>query len=379
MRKKIVLVLLSIISLNTFAQEKFKQVHFNEKFKKEHQGKAEIKINEVKELIHIMIAITEIGLESDDMVSQTGIYYKDVIEYFKPFKEEKIIIKFDSLIKANPLNYIFLTGNALSYDFKGKKLLADEYYLFPAQSVSSHTAITVNPVTTYKKEIENFAKKSKFRKFYKKHSEYYDKVISDYNKFANLQEQWNWLEKQFDTKVNNYTIMCSPLINSLNYTTSYTDNDFKQIMMVLPPLDESSKLSEMENVIFNTRFMFTEIDHNYVGKPTEDNIESINKILRDREKWVDTKQYGIEYYPTPERVFDEYMTYGVFLLYCKDHFDEKTTNKAKNDVISIMEDRGFSKMKKFSEALFAVSSQNPNEKIEKWYPKFLEYLEKNNL
>lgn len=73
------------------------------------------------------------------------------------------------------------------------------------------------------------------------------------------------------------------------------------------------------------------------------------------------------------------LSIGVFLLYCKDHFDEKTTNKAKNDVIIIMEDRGFSKMKKFSEALFAVSSQNPNEKIEKWYPKFLEYLEKNNL
>lgn len=195
MRKNFLLgVLLGLVSISTYAQEKFKQVNFDEKFKKENQGKAEIKINEVKELIHIMIAITEIGLENDDMVAQTGAYYKDVIQDFKPFKDEKIITKFDSLIKANPLNYIFLSGNALSYDFKGNKLIADKYYLFPAQNVSSHTTITVNPITTYKKEIENFAKKSKFRKFYKNHKEYYNKIISDYNKFANLKEQWNWLE-----------------------------------------------------------------------------------------------------------------------------------------------------------------------------------------
>ncbi len=376
MIKNLLVVLLSLISINTFAQEKFKKVNFSETFKNENQGKTEVKIDEVKELIHIMIAITQSGLENDDMVAQSGAYYIDVIQYFKLFKDEKIITQFDSLIKANPLNYIFLTGNALSYNFKGKKLVADKYYLFPAQNVSSHTTITVNPITTYKKEIEDFAKKSKFRKFYKKHTETYNKIISDYNKFANLKEQWNWLEKQFDTRVNNYTIMCSPLINGLNYTTSYTDNNFKQIMMVLPPLDEAPKLSEIEKTIFNTKSMFTEIDHNYVGKPTKDNIESINKVFENREKWVNTKQYGTEYYPTPERVFDEYMTYGVFLLYCKDYFDESAANKAVKDVVSIMTDRGFPKMQQFTDILLKVKAENPNQKIELWYPKFIELLEK---
>lgn len=375
MRKNFLLgVLLGLVSISTYAQEKFKQVNFDEKFKKENQGKAEIKINEVKELIHIMIAITEIGLENDDMVAQTGAYYKDVIQDFKPFKDEKIITKFDSLIKANPLNYIFLSGNALSYDFKGNKLIADKYYLFPAQNVSSHTTITVNPITTYKKEIENFAKKSKFRKFYKNHKEYYNKIISDYNKFANLKEQWNWLEKQFSTRVNNYTIMCSPLINGLNYTTSYTDKDFKQIMMVLPPLEESPKLTETQKIVLNTRTMFTEIDHNYVGKPTEENIYSINNVFDKREDWVNTKQYGTEYYPNAERVFEEYITYGVFLLYCKDHYDENTTAKATKNVINLMTERGFIKMQEFTDTLFKVSSHNPNKTIEEWYPEFIKQL-----
>ena len=375
MRKHFLSILfLSLVAISASAQEKFRKVNFDETFKKENEGIAHIKIHEVKELIHIMIAITEVGLDNDDMVAQTGTYYEDVIQDFKEFKDERIINIFDSLIKTNPLNYIFLTGNALSYNFKGNKLTGDENYLFPAQSVSSHTTITENPITTYKKEIEAFAKRSKFRKFYKKHSEYYEEVISDYNKFANLKQQWSWLEDKFSTRVNNYSIMCSPLINGLNYTTSYTDNAFKQIMMVLPPLDESMKLSENEKMIFNTRVMFTEIDHNYVGKATEDNVGLINEVFGDRERWVDVSQDGIEYYPNAERVFNEYMTYGVFLLYCKDRFGVDVTANATQDVVSLMRERGFVKMQEFTDILFDVSAEYPNKTIEEWYPEFIRQL-----
>ena len=262
----------------------------------------------------------------------------------------------------------------MSYDFKGNKLTADEFYLFPAQSVSSHTIITENPITTYKKEIEAFAKKSKFRKFYKKHSEYFDKVISDYNKFANLKQQWSWLEEKFSTRVNNYSIMCSPLINGLNYTTSYTDNNFKQIMMVLPPLEESPELSENEKIVFNTRIMFTEIDHNYVGKPTEENIGLINGVFGNREKWVNASLTGTEYYPNAERVFNEYMTYGVFLLYCKDNFDVDALPNATQSVINLMTERGFVKMQEFTDILFNVSAQYPTKTVEEWYPEFIKQL-----
>jgi hypothetical protein len=357
------------------AQEKVK-VNFNEKFKKENQGKVKIEIHETKELLHIMIAITEVGLENDDMIEQSGDYYKDVIQTFQTFKNEKIIAKFDSLMKSNPLYYIFLTGNALSYNFKGKKLIKDKTYLFPAQNVSSHTKITINPITTYKEEIENFAEKSGFRKFYKSHKEYYNKVISDYNKLANLQKQWDWLEKKFNTQVNNYTIMCSPLINGLNYTTSYTDQNFKQIMMVLPPVTENPKLSQIDNVIFNTRGMFTEIDHNYVGNPTMKNREQIESVFKNREEWVDTSKYGTEYYPNPERVFDEYMTYGVFLMYCKDNFDSNVTKKASQEIRDLMTDRGFIKMEMFTENLFNVYDKNQNKKIDDWYPELINSFKK---
>lgn len=372
--KKIILMLSFLLAFTISAQET-KQVSFDEKFKKEHQGNAKIEINELKELLHIMIAITEAGLENDDMVQQKGQYYQDVLQQFKKFNNEKIIVKFDSLIKANPLNYIFLTGNGTSYDFKNNQLVPNKYYIFPAQKVSSSATIKVNPISTYKKEIEDFAVKSNFRKFYKDHLSYYKNIISTYNEQANLGEQWKWLEKNFNTKINNYLILCSPLINGLNYTDNYKDKDFKQIVMVLPPVEEDPALSKEENIVLNTRGMLTEIDHNYVGTPTKTYIKEIENALKDREKWVNTKQEGTQYYPNPEKVFNEYMTYAVFYLFSTEKFknDQKTLDIAYHSVNQVMKERGFPKMKEFNDALLATRKKYPNKKIDDLYPELIQW------
>jgi hypothetical protein len=371
MMKATFLVLFTFLSICLSAQEKLQEVRFSEQFKKEHQGKVKIEIDEVKELLHIMIALTSVGLENDDMIAQSGNYYQDLLQQFKKHKDDKIIIRFDSILKANPVNYIFLTGNALSYNFKGKKLVKDKVYIFPAQRVSSHTTISINPIETYKKEIEEFALKAGFRKFYKAHKSYYDTIISTYNKMANLQRQWDWLEEKFVTRVNNYTIMTSPLINGLNYTTSYTDNNFKQIMMVLPPVEENPAIAELDNIIFNTRVMFTEIDHNYVSQPTRQNKALIDEVCKNRIEWVDTSKYGTEYYPTPDRVFDEYMTYGLFLLYCSDIYGEDIAKKVKQELVQLMNERGFIKMDLFTDNLLRLYSANRLKKMDDWYPELI--------
>ncbi|GGG64753.1 DUF4932 domain-containing protein [Epilithonimonas arachidiradicis] len=367
MTRTIISVLLILICLFSKAQDR---INFTEKFKKENQGKYKIEINEAKELIHIMLAITKSGLENNDMIQQEGVYYKDVISYFKPFKDEKIIKTFDSLLVASPYNYIFLTGNGISYDFKGEKLVKNEIFVFPATGVSG-IKITENPITTYKKEIEDFAVKSKFREFYKKQKPYYSQIISDYDRKANLGKQWKWLEKNFKTKINSYIIFCSPLINSLNYTGDFDNNNFKLIYMVLPPLDNFEKLSELQNELFNTRVMFTEIDHNYVKAPSIANKEAIDQYFKDRKIWTDENTEGIFAYPNPVKVFDEYMTYGVFVLFCEDNYDQKNFLETKQSIIALMKERGFPKMQEFTDKLLKVRAENRDKKIDDWYPEFL--------
>jgi hypothetical protein len=322
-----------------------------------------------------MIAITELGLENDDMVNQEGEYYKDLIKHFEPFKNEPIIIKYDSLIKSNPLNYIFLTGNAISYNFKGNKLVKDKNYIFPAQSVSSHTRITENLITKYKKEIEDFVKKSDFRKFYKNSNKYYSKIIHDFDTQANIQQQWIWLENNFDTKVNNYVIMTSPLIGGLNYTTNYEDNNFNQIFLVVPSISDSEKLSKIQNTISNTRPIFTEIDHNYTGVLATKYENELNEALKVREKWVNTEAKGTEFYPNAKRIFDEYMTWSLYVIYISDIFknNQEAFDYVYNDVNKAMIRRGFPKTKEFTDKLLELRNSNPHKKIEELYPELIEW------
>ena len=367
--KKILLFIscfLSVFSIK--AQEK---VNFSKTFQQQNQGKYKIEINELKELVHIMIAITKTGKENDDMIQQKGKYYQDVMAYFKPYENEPIIQTFDSMVESSIYNYIFLTGNSITYNFIGNKLVKDKFFEFTANKVAD-VEIKINPISTYKRQIEEFAKKSKFREFYLKQSDYYNQIKLEYEKKANLGKQWRWLEKSFNSKINSYTIYCSPLINGLNYTGEFENNHFKLAYMVLPPLDNYPNLSEFKNELLNTRVMFTEIDHNYVNPPSYINQNTINEKFKDRNFWVNEKVNGISAYPSPIKVFNEYMTFGIFLLYCKEIYGEDKLQQTTDDIVALMAERGFPKMKEFATKLFNVSNENKNQKIDYYYPKFLQ-------
>ncbi|MCV2483867.1 DUF4932 domain-containing protein [Flavobacterium sp. SH_e] len=279
-----------------------------------------------------------------------------------------------SLLTKNPLNYIFFTGNAQTYFLKNEILIPNPNYILPANKVAN-VKIEVNPITTYKKEIEAFAKKTNFNEFYKSEKPFYDKIISDYKQYSNLQKQWNWLEKNFDTKINSYIVYTSALINGLNYTGGYENNNFHLIEMVLPTIQKEKDRSEKNNEAFNTRSMFTEIDHNYVEKPSVKFKSEINTALKDREKWVNTKAYGTEYYPDGYKVFNEYMTYGVFILYAEEIYkgDTKLLQEINNEVNAIMIERGFIKMKEFNEELKNLRNKNKKKKIDLIYPELIKW------
>lgn len=365
-RTAFIALFLTVAALSSFAQQP--KVKFTKAFAKANKGKYHIEVNEVKELLIIMQAITDYGLGNDDMFDQEGDYYKEVLAHFKPFKNELIILKMDSLLKESPLNYIFFTGNSKTYNFDGDTLIPDQFYLFPAQEVAK-VKIDVNPITTYKKEIEEFAKKSNFRKFYKDHQPFYEQLYKDYEQKVNLQKQWRWLENNFEAKNDSYVIYTSKLINGLNYTTGYNQDGFKLIEMILPAVSVTPGKSEKELESLNTRVMFTEIDHNYVDIPTKKNKNDVEAAFKDRDKWVNKNAYGTAYYPTGEKVFNEYMTFGVFILYAQQNWkkDPKLVDEIEKEVNATMIARGFIKMNEFTEELKVLYAKNKGKKIDLLY------------
>lgn len=355
------------IGLSAQAQEK---VNFTGKFKRQNEGKYKVEINEVKELLQVMIALTKTGQQNGDMMQQEGPYYQEVMKHFKQYENETIIKTFDSLLSISLINNVFLTGNGISYYFKGDRLVKSEVYLFPSRGVNG-VRVAENPISTYKAQLEAFARQSGFRSFYKAHRNFYKNIIAGYEGAANLEKQWKWLEQNFHTKINAYTIYCSPLINGLNYTDEFKHNDFRLIYMSLPPLSNYSYMSPIENELFNTRVMFTEIDHNYIGKPSNAYKPVIDTIFKNRREWVNEAVEGVDAYSAPKYIFEEYMTYAVYLLYCKEKYEAADFQKAYAATTQVMQERGFPQMKVFTDKLLGLRAQHPDQKIEDLYPEFL--------
>lgn len=84
--------------------------------------------------------------------------------------------------------------------------------------------------------------------------------------------------------------------------------------MSLPPLSQYSYMSPIENERFNTRVMFTEIDHNYTDKPGKAYKSALDTVFNNRSEWVNEAIERIEVYST-----SKYMTYAVYLLSCKEN------------------------------------------------------------
>lgn len=374
--KTVSMMLLLAVSNFVYSQEK--EVDFNRSYIEKNDQKTTIEINEAQELIYIILSITDFGKENPNMTKQSTEYFKEVKAYFTPFSNHEVVKKFDGLLRENVVNYFLLAGNAYGFKFEGQKLVPTNIYNFPAKGIGKYE-IKTNPITIYLNDLEEFVKDSDYRKFYKDHESYYNGLKKEYQNYAAVNEQKEWLETRFDYKINSYRVLTSPLIAGMNATHTFEDSDFKEMLLFLPTIREDKEWSEKFRRAINTRIIFTEIDHNYVGPVSEKNVETINSIFDNREKWVNAENKSTDHYPNPVKVFDEYFTWGLFILYSHDKIgnDEVLFSQIVDNVNDMMVNKkGFLKAKEFNAELLSIYRTSSDKKIANLYKPLLEWSSK---
>lgn len=376
-RKILTISTIIILIFSNFAFSQSKNVTFDKTYIKNNNQKTTIEINEAQELTYIIMALTDFAKENPNMVKQNTEYYKDVKNHFAEYSNLPAVKSFDKLLRENVVNYFLLSGNAYGFKFNGSKLIPTKVYNFPAKGIGKYE-IKVNPILTYAKEIEEFAKETEFRKFYKNHAQYYNQLKTEYQDFATISAQKEWLENRFDYKINSYRVLTSPLIAGMNATHTFEDNGFKEILLFLPTIRSDKDWSEKFKQVMNTRIIFTEIDHNYVGPVSEKNSEKINSIFNNREKWVNSENKSTVHYPNPIKVYDEYLTWGLFILYSYDKVgnDTELFQQIVNNVNDMMIKKGFPKSKEFNSQLLNLYKNSKDKKIENLYIPLLEWSAK---
>ncbi|GEM51935.1 DUF4932 domain-containing protein [Empedobacter brevis] len=374
--KKIGLIFMFLLSFQlVFSQEK--EVNFEADYIKTNQGNTTIEINEMQELVYLILALTETA-NNPNIINQTTSYYQEVAANFKTFSSHGIVKAFDEELKTNIVNFILLPANAYGFKFEGEKIVRTNVYIFPAKGIGKFE-VKENPILNYIDQLEDFSKKTKFRAFYQAHKTYYDSLKTEYKNFADIEKQRSWLEQKFDTTIHSYRVLTSPLMGAINATHTFEDNEFKEILLFLPTIRSDKDWSELYKKAMNTRIIFTEIDHNYVGPVSEKNTEKINSIFDHRQIWVDANNKGTGHYPNPIKIFDEYLTWGLYVLYAYDTFGNESevfeqTIRNVNEVM--VNKRGFIKFKAFNEFLLQLYQNNKEKKIEMLYPQLLDWSSK---
>ncbi len=345
-------------------------------YMKEHEGKADFAIPEVFELANIVWTLSSSGQQASNL-RREGNYYKEVMAHFAPYQSHPVFneLRFPDSVYYE--KYYSFRDNSVCFQFQGDSLqYSGPYY---------HVTGNFNQFGGLFKElcplVEDFARKSNFRKFYQDHLPYYRQLTERQAQLMPVADMWSWLEREFPTTTfNSYRVIFSPLIGGSHSTQNFAfmgnrDDWFREALMFVSgpeDTDGNASLSEEQEKGLQSGVVFTEIDHNYVNPVSSKYRNEIEKVFSDRSVW--TQAGGdTDLYTTPETVFNEYMTHAVFCLYVLDSYDEQTARFIIDAREALMKDhRHYVKFPQFNRKLAELyASKSEEETVANLYPPVL--------
>ena len=351
---------------------------FTEAYKKEHDGKTFIEIPEPYELVNIIMAITPRGVKDSNMINHEAAYYPAMMKYFSPFKNHRAVTVMDSLLKIGM--YYEIKMDAYSVEFKGDKLECKVVY----DRIGWGSENTLLP---YLLLIEDFAKKAKFSRFYKKNKPFYDGMIRAYRDSLGVPLMQEWLNNNFPTtRYNCFKIVFSPLVNADQSTTNFESDGFKEGQPHVNFPDywynaKTSKLSPKGVNIDRGNIVFTELNHLFENPEFEKNQKNIDDLMsiklninlfKDK-----TKNNG---YNMPLECVEEYMNWALVCLRFMDIGPKEDYENFLTNIENYQQNkRGFIQFKSFNRFLMKTYKERAKgQTVADLYPQIIGWFREHN-
>lgn len=324
-----------------------------------------VEIPESFELANILIALTEFGQNDDNIVRKNTTYYDSVMSFFNDHKNHKAIQRlnalFDQSQSKNYRNYNYFRTGSYFYSIQDQQLVK-----------SQHT-YSNKLFQKFEDDINDFIKETDFHGFYSSHKRTYNDYISAYNSVVPLEQIIAWLNKHFPARYGDYKIVMSPLIGGYHNTIKYEASGQQATLMAVnvPSRILSGKnIDELERgkIICN---VFTEIDHNYINPITDNHKRAVNKSINNIDCWNDKRQGYNSAYLT----FNEYMTWAVYSIFAKEHFNDDSFELINQTVSNFMKTkRGFLKFDEFNDQLLEFYADD-DKSVSNLIPKMIDWMD----
>ena len=296
-----------------------------------HEGENAYVVTPGLELANILVAVAFRDAEIKyHPLRRKPAYYAEVLEHFSPYASHPVF-KALGLDPDNLGTYTLLRNSSYRWRLCGNEWCHDEF-LGPWWSGNVRDVFTENVEL-----IADFARKSGFESFYEEHQPYYERLARLYESRVNLDEMIRWLSSHFEGHYDAYTVLFSPLILGNQATTRKVSDDFGHVFMIVDP---PAEVEDMTRALNSFKWVFTELDHQFVNPASDRHAERIESIFHDRDVWTAGKQSSG--YKNALSLFNEYMTWAVYVAYVDDHFEESVARPHTTAVVEYMkEKRGF--------------------------------------
>lgn len=339
---------------------------FTPEYIAENRGSRKFVIPETYELANIIISLTPYGINDKRRIYQNSDYYKRVKEHFAPFVDHPIVTRLNLQSDADLFDYLNFRENAAYWRFSEDRIVRDGPYRIHWESM------TKNLFAENVDLIEDFARKSGFREFFKTNERYYHQAVADFSQKAPLASMIQWLETNFGDglRYDSYKVVFSPLVSATHSAARGSDGDFRESLMFVgaPHIFGATELGKAKVA----RMIFTEVDHNFVNLISDKYRSAIDKAMSCSRFWNQSGNYA-----SPYEAFNEYMTWAVFTLWARDQFPAEQFE----DIASInrydMIARGFTQFVYFDAELVRLYRlRKPGQPLGDLFPEIIEFSSK---
>jgi hypothetical protein len=301
-----------------------------------------VRFSEAYELSNIILALTPYGQSDPLEVYKNSRYYREVRAYFAPVMHHPLLQQ-ANYSRKEWAKYLAFRTDAYAFGFNTQGQLVREF--------AFHAQGDTQPFDDLLGQVNEFARVSGFRAFYRRHQPYYDSLAVAYRQSQRLPEVLAFLTTELGpvqpaALASQYAVVLSPLVCRMN-----CHRDVQQVPTDFPMVPEyllSGNLRQQPtpaDVLTGIHALFTETDHGFVNPVTSAYGTQVRASF-DVKKWDTGSGYDKSEFST----FNEYMTWAVYDLFAYCYFAAQAPLVCQNWAMQ-NESRGFLASRLFNSKL----------------------------
>ncbi|APG64645.1 hypothetical protein LPB136_04360 [Tenacibaculum todarodis] len=368
-----------VVAKDTFKQQilgvpYIPKANYSKEFKANKNGSIDFSVSELYELVNVIVALTDKGINDKERVNKNTEYYKSVLNHFSTYRNHNVVRKFNKFI--NQKNDYFLRTNGLTYNLGyGNKITKSNQY-----NRAVYNDKSPNYLSPYIEDLQDFAKRTNFKSFYLINKEYYNSVVAEIKNKIDIPNMLLWLQKNFpEIKYEYHNIVISPLTGNTQGIIMYENNNFKELQIHIGlPHVYNNKMSKLSEHIVKGDIIFSELNHGYLNKEADKYLEEINNALNSKRNLLVTSKYGKGYYGRSSELFKEYMNWGLVALRYVDNCPKEDLKMLmERNIIYMKDKRGFKMFDEFQNYLVSLyQNLDGKETIADLYPQIIQWFSK---